>query len=289
MDGHLTFVSLLLVIVSGFMNALWNFGAKKSKHKSVFLGSILVVPSAVLMPYLVYELIATRLPLAAYLLMALSMTAQCVYSYLLSVAYKLGDLSQVHPIMRGTGVLLIPLFSVAFLGESLSAVGWAGVAGIAFGILILTDWSPRGSAGGDGFRQVLFAVLIGCCITVYTLVDKLTLRYVTPLMLLQISNIGFLLVHLPQLFHLEKVREEWRLNWKLIFIGSIVSPGSYFLFLLAMNMSPVSHIAPVREISTVFAALLGVLLLKEKHGIKRMICSLFVAAGIFLIGISGAQ
>lgn len=285
-DHHLVVISLLLVIGSGFMNAVWNFGAKKSRNKSVFLGCIILVSSIALMPHLIAELLHADLPAKAYGLMMASLLLQCGYSYLLSQMYRLGDLSQVHPILRGTGVILIPLIGVLFLGESLSVWGWMGIAVIACGILLLSGLKFRASSGEFTFKPVLYALLVGLCITSYTIVDKMTLDYLTPLSLLQVTNIGFLLVHVPALFNWKHIREEWMLNWNLILLGSVFSPGSYFLFLLAMNIAPVSYVAPIREISIVFTALLGIFFLKEKHGKKRLAASFIIVCGIVVVGMS---
>jgi uncharacterized membrane protein len=115
----------------------------------------------------------------------------------------------------------------------------------------------------------------------------MALQYVSPLTLSEVGNIGFLLAFLPQMLNRRQVREEWTANWKFILIAAILSPGSYLLFLFAMNMAPVSHLAPIREIGTVFAALLGVWLLKEKQGWRRIVTSAIIATGIITIGIAG--
>jgi hypothetical protein len=41
-----------------------------------------------------------------------------------------------------------------------------------------------------------------------------------------------------------------------LFVG-IVSPVSYVLVLYAMQTAPLSHVAPAREVSMLFAALIG--------------------------------
>ncbi|GAF08836.1 EamA family transporter [Paenibacillus pini] len=70
-------------------------------------------------------------------------------------------------------------------------------------------------------------------------------------------------------------------------LGAILNPGSYLLFLFAMQQAPMAHISPLREIGTVFATFLGILLLKEQNGLKRILCSVVIFCGILLIGIWG--
>ncbi|WP_063847686.1 DMT family transporter [Bacillus sp. FJAT-28004] len=283
---QLLFLSLLLVIGSGLLNAICGYLTKKSMNKGVFLGSMIVVASVLLTPHLLMELVRSDLPAKAYALLALSMMIQVMNGYLLSKAYMLGDLSQVYPIMRGTGVILIPIIGVLFLGETLSLWGWAGVAGIACGIFMLSGWNPR-ARDHLTLRPVLAAFQVGLCITCYTIVDKMALAYISPLSLLQIGNFGFLLVFLRPLCKWGLVRQEWSVNWKFILIAALFSPASYLLFLIAMDMAPVSRLAPIREIGTVFATLLGVWLLKEKQGWRRLVTSVMIATGIVIIGLSG--
>ncbi|RAP77592.1 DMT family transporter [Paenibacillus montanisoli] len=279
--------SILLVIASGMINAICGFFTKRSGDKNVFLGSMIAIASIPLTPHLLMELSAKRLPAAAYLLFALSMLIEGINGLLLARAYKFGDLSQVYPIMRGTGVTFTPIVGVLFLGESLTVWGWLGIAGIVAGIFLLSGWKPRSKAEPLSLKPVLFAFLVGLCITGYTIVDKMALKYISPLSLLQIGNFGFVLVFLPTLFRWKLVRAEFAVNWKFIALAALFAPSSYLLFLFAMDMAPVSHLAPIREIGTVFAALLGVWLLKERQGWKRIASAAMIVGGICLIGIVG--
>jgi uncharacterized membrane protein len=286
-NENLFLLSIVLVIGSGVLNAVCGFFTKKSKNKGVFLGSMMLVASFLLTPHLVMELILADFPVKAYVLIMCSMSLQAINGMLLSRTYMLGDLSQVYPIMRGTGVTLIPIIGVLFLDESLSGWGWLGVTGIVIGIFLLSGWNPLRTRENLSLHPVFFAVLVGLCITSYTVVDKMTLQYLSPLSLLQVGNLGFLLVFIPRLIKWKQLQNEWTLNWKFILLGSVFSPGSYLLFLVAMTMAPVSHLAPIREIGTVFAALLGIFLLKEKQGWKRIVTAALITLGIVTIGIAG--
>lgn len=268
------------------MNAVWNLFAKKSKHKGVFLGSIMTTAAAGLLPFLVWELSAKPLPVQAYLFLLCSMSLQALYAALLSKAYQNGELSQMYPVMRGTGVVLVPLAGVLILGESIRPLGWLGISCIVAGLLAAGLWPTIHKTQANN-RSLLWAFSVGLCIASYTVVDKITLQYISPLSLLQVSSMGFMLAHVPEMFNVKRVREEWTLNWKLILLGSFLSPGSYLFFLLAMNLAPVSHLAPVREIGTVFATLLGILFLKEKQGWRRLATASVITVGIIVISLHG--
>ena len=63
---------------------------------------------------------------------------------------------------------------------------------------------------------------------------------------------------------------------------AVLSPLSYILVLTAMVFTPVSLVAPAREVSILFAALMGAHLLREGNVLRRSLA----AAGMVL-GIAG--
>ena len=48
----------------------------------------------------------------------------------------------------------------------------------------------------------------------------------------------------------------FRLQWKGALLVAAISPISYVLVLYAMQVAPLSHVAPAREVSMLFAALI---------------------------------
>ena len=68
-------------------------------------------------------------------------------------------------------------------------------------------------------------------------------------------------------------------NRNLIFLNV----AAYFLVLLAMTHSNVSYVSSVREISIVFATLIGTLFLKENFADKKILGSVFIFCGIICI------
>jgi uncharacterized membrane protein len=50
-----------------------------------------------------------------------------------------------------------------------------------------------------------------------------------------------------------------------------------------MVFTPVSYVAPAREISILFAALMGTRLLKEKQGKRRLIAAAIMVSGLILL------
>ncbi|MET3292030.1 UNVERIFIED_CONTAM: putative membrane protein [Brevibacillus sp. OAP136] len=283
----MTSIATLLVICSGVIHACWNLFTKRSLNKQVFLWSIHVLAVAALFPFVAVELFTNALQTPVVYYVLLSFFSQLAYVYLMSKAYQFGDLSQVYPIIRGTSAFFVPIVGILLFGESLSLFGWVGLACVTGGLLII---SGLGTSKMDAlsYKAILFAFLVGLSTIGYVLGDKVTLQYLSPLTVLEISNLGFVVAFAwVSLKSKEELRREWQVNKKTIILGAIMSPTSYLLFLLAMKMAPLAHIAPVREIGTVFGTLFGIYILKEQQGLKRVMMSAVITVGIICIGMWG--
>ncbi|PYI53604.1 hypothetical protein DLM86_17080 [Paenibacillus flagellatus] len=278
---------MLFVIGSGLAHAVWNLFAKQSEDKAAFLWAMYIPSTIALLPLAVAE--ASRLPVTARALLpvALSIALQSVYALLLARTYKRSDLSQAYPVMRGTSTLLIPVLGVVFLGESLPVGGWLGIACLIAGFAVMSGWNPLRGRPHVPFKPFLLALSVGLCTTCYTLVDKLNLAALSPLALLAVTNVGFILGLTPAAVASGAIRRTVVRRWKSFAVGAVLSPGSYLLFLFAMQHAQVTYIAPLREVGIVFGALLGMVVLKEKHGAVRIAASVVVVTGIFLIAVSG--
>ncbi len=249
-----------------------------------------MVTTIVLFPYLIRELWLHPLSLSSYGLLLLSACLQAVYALLLARTYNMGDLSQIYPIMRGASTLFIPIIGVLFLRESLTIYGWMGLLCMVIGFVTLSGFFTRArsrSASIGSVKPFLMALSVGLCTTCYVFVDKLNLEHISAISLLEVTNIGFVAALTPTVIASKQLRMEWKLNSRIILLGAILNPGSYLLFLFAMKYAPVAHISPVREIGTVFATILGIVVLKEKQGTLRIWCSVLILIGILTISFWG--
>ncbi|MFF2479786.1 EamA family transporter [Paenibacillus sp. NPDC058071] len=275
--------AILLVLSSALAHSVWNLFMKKSVHKESFLWLIQTIASFLFMPAFLHDLFTIDWTFQRAGLLLISFVFQSVYLVLLTKAYKAGDMSQVYPMMRGTAALLIPLLGLVIYEEELTRSGWIGLGLIVVGLFALSGIF-KNRLNKQSVITILLTGTIGISITGYTLVDKSILLFMSPLGLLQIYNLaGFIALGAPAL-RSKKVKKEWMLNRRLIIIGSIMAPSSYLLFLMAMQFAPISHIAPIREISIVFGTILAWMVLKEKQGAGRIGYSAIILLGIILIG-----
>ena len=60
----------------------------------------------------------------------------------------------------------------------------------------------------------------------------------------------------------------------------------YGAVLAAMELSKVSHILALRQTSVVLGAIMGATLLREKHGVSRVVGAVIISLGALLVSIS---
>lgn len=279
-------IAILLVLGSGFLHSVWNLYTKKSLNKNVFLWFCQLVAILVFLPWTIIEWDISRLNGTGLLIILASVFLHGLYVVLLAATYSIGDLSQVYPIMRGTSPLLVPLLGWALLHEKLTFIGWLGVVSIVLGIALVSEIKLKRNELSSSKAPIL-ALAVGICIACYIVVDKIALHYVSAVVLNEATNIGNLLVLSWATFHSGAIRNELKANWKIMLLGGIIAPGGYLLFLFALSLAPVAQLAPMREIGTVFGTIMGIFILREKQGTRRILTSLFITVGVIIIGIWG--
>ena len=89
-----------------------------------------------------------------------------------------------------------------------------------------------------------------------------------------------------RLHGMPSIQAEWNLNKVRILGAGAFDFLSYVLILTALTFSPISYIAPAREIGIVLAVLLGSLLLKEPFGKGRILGSLMIVLCVALVSLA---
>src|SRR5262249_41741966 len=192
-----------------------------------------------------------------YGLMAASAALHTGYYMLLDRGYRSGDLSIVYPIARGTGPLITVLCAILLLREEPSALAIGGALLVGGGAFLLTG-DPRKLRASGNHHAVAFALLTGCTIAAYTLVDKLAVSawLIPPLAQDWATNVGRVILMTPLAYEARaEIVPTWRRAWKEVLGIAILCPLSYILVLSAMVFTPVSYVAPARELSILIGAL----------------------------------
>lgn len=276
-------------MAAALMHATWNLAAKKAQGGQLFL---LLCSLSTLVIYalpVVWLVARDGLPQApaAWVAMAASGALHLVYFTVLQKGYRAADLSVVYPVARGTGPLITIVIAVTWLGERPSpqalagaAVVIAGVFLLAGGAKLLTLHDPRAKAG------LWWGSITGLLIASYTVVDGYAVRMllVAPLVLDYASHVMRAALSGPHaLMHLSELRAEWQRTWKYVLIISSIGPLGYILVLTAMQLAPISYVAPARELSMLIGAFFGAQLLKEGNLRQRLACAGLIASGVAMI------
>ena len=80
--------------------------------------------------------------------------------------------------------------------------------------------------------------------------------------------------------YLPEAKRLWAVQWRYAAVVGIFSPVGYVLVLYAAKIAPVSHVAPAREVSMLFAALIGGQLLGESDRGLRILGACCIAVGV---------
>ncbi|RAJ77465.1 putative membrane protein [Chitinophaga dinghuensis] len=282
--------ALTLVVLAAVLHALWNLITKQVKGGLPFFWLVSTVSAVLSFPFLIWELSKTGIPHDGLTLgLALGSAVLHVFYFVaLQVGYHKADLSIVYPVARGVGPLLSVAGAVILFGER---PGWAAVAGfilIIGGVVFLTGFKLKGANHGV-LQGLFYGSLTGLFIAAYTLWDKSAVvnHHVSALFITFASVLLPLVLLIPVVLKKRvEVKQEWTIHWKQITGVAVLQPLSYILVLVAMKTTPLTYVAPIRELSIVFGVFFGVNLLKEKDSTKRMIAAVVILGGIVMLALS---
>ncbi|PPI20199.1 EamA family transporter [Rathayibacter sp. AY1B5] len=214
------------------------------------------------------------------------------YMVVLQQGYARGRLSTVYATARGTGPALSAGLAVLLLGEQISPVAVLGVGVVVTGVIATglidrpTEHAPSGRSLLD--PSILFGVLTGVAIAVYTIWDAHALRTwgLSPVAFMVGCTMVEIVVYLvPLRRRRAELASVLRQHWLRVLAFGVLSPLSYILVLQAITLAPVALVAPMREMSVVLVSVFGALVLKEGSAARRIAASLVVVGGIVLLSI----
>src|SRR5262245_31568764 len=119
--------ALLLVLAAAVIHAGWNAFTKRAGDPLAFLWSLGIFGALLYAPGALFLLWDRGVARAALPLVIATILLHAVYFFALGRAYRLGDLSVVYPVARGTGVALVPIAARLVFDERLSVLGTTGI------------------------------------------------------------------------------------------------------------------------------------------------------------------
>lgn len=259
-------LALGLVLLAACFHAAWNLTLHETSDRvaamavsGLFAGIVLLPVTLLAPPWKVVPLIV------------LSGLAETAYALLLSAAYRRGALAVAYPIARGTAPLLVTLGGIVVLSQIPPPLNVVGAA------LLLGGLTLVGLAGRrlGQMSAVAFALLTGCAIASYSLIDARAVQtvspvgYVGPVLFLQgLVLMAWLRMDIP------RVRKALVPGIQIAF-GSV---ASYVLVLFAFQMARAGQVETLREVSV----LLGVFLSRSRRGWQVWLGASLVVVGVIL-------
>jgi drug/metabolite transporter (DMT)-like permease len=268
---------LFVVLAAALLDALQHCLIKGSNNQFTMSLLVAVTGGLVALPVLA----ATGLPDAAsWPWLACSVIVSCLYWALLGWAYTSGSLAMVFPISRGVAVLLTTLGATYLLRETLSPIETLTVFVVIGGLCVI---AANGANQKVSLHTLLPSLALGVTISAFTLLDATGVRlsgsaaaYTSLLYIGNALGVGAY----AALFERRRLAE---------FGPSLVMPAlrtaglsmfTYFLIMYAMVHAPTALVAALVETSIVFAALFGVVWLREPARFGHLAGVAVVASGV---------
>lgn len=281
--------ALALLLTAALLHTAWNLFIKRTREKLIFTWWALLLAALCFSPFLLQ---VGSFPLRIWPYVLSSALMEAIYFLVLIGAYRFGDFSLVYPMARGGAPALLVLWAALFLGERPDAAGILGIALLISGLVVVggTTWWQQRKASSIAGTALGLALATACCVSIYSAIDGAAVRLVAPApyTVLAIGLSGVLITPLVfARYGARTIVTEMRTNWWRILIAGLLSLLTYMLVLLAFSFSSVSYSGAIREISVVFAALIGWRWLGEGFGRARLLGSLLIFVGILVIAWAG--
>ena len=284
-------VALWLALLAAFLHAV--FGAlQKGRHDPWLSRGAIDASSGLAMVPLAIFVVPIPEPRLWPIFLVIFLI-HFIYKLLQAFAYSKGSFTVVYPVVRGTSPIFTVFGAYILFGETFSLTQWLGVLLLLVGIFGLALYNLIYLEKSRETLPValIFAVCTGSFVAIYTTIDAYGIRLaIDPLAFivwfflfdsLSITPYAihrwFNLIERPNLFPLA-IRGV---------AGGIVAFFSFGSIMLATRLDKVGEAAVLRETSTVFAAIIGWVFLKETVGPRRVLLMALIAFGAVVVELGG--
>lgn len=288
-DGHT--LALILAVAAAFLHAV--FGALQKGQHDPWLSRGAIDASYGLMAA-PFALFVVPWP-EPYMwpIFAGAFVIHTIYKILQALAYTKGAYTVVYPVVRGTGPLFTVFGAYILFGETFAPLQWAGVAVLLCGIfgLALYNMVYLETERATLVPALTLAVATGLFVAGYTTYDAYGIRATAdPFTFLAwfffIDGIAIPIYAAKRYLSMENPPEPGPLM-RRGFLGALIAFASFGSIMIATRLDKVGEAAILRETSTVFAALIGWLVLKETVGPRRIALMSLIALGAVIVEFAG--
>jgi drug/metabolite transporter (DMT)-like permease len=136
---------------------------------------------------------------------------------------------------------------------------------------------------------IAFGLLIGVFIAAYTINDGWAVKalMISPFIVDWSGNMLRIVLLAPMALRepaeLAREMREYRTS---ILVVSVLGPLGYILVLFAMQIAPIGHVAPARELATLVGSYFGVKLLKERMTPQRVLGAVLIVTGVISLAVT---
>lgn len=287
----MTFAAIFLVVLAALVHATWNLLSKRASSVGpTFVFAYNFVACVAYAPWVIY-LIARQTIQWDWSVVGFIVCSGLIhlaYSLSLQRGYQKADFSVVYPVARGTGPMLSTFGAILLLGERPPIQVIAGLMAVVGGIaLIATQGRLEAFRKPGGLTGIKWGTTTGGLIASYTVVDAYAVKAlgIAPVVLDWFSNLlRFFLLAPLVIADPGRARAAMRGYWLLAVGVGLLSPLSYILILTALNMgAPLSIVAPMREMSIMIGAVMGMVILRESVGLWRIVGCAVLVLGVVLL------
>lgn len=267
-----------IVLLGAALHATWNAVVKGGGDKLLTTCMITSFASLIALAVIPFLELPAR---ESWPFIGASVILQVLYFVLVASTYRIADMSQTYPVMRGTAPLLVAASSVFLLSESLPPFAWVGIAIISLGILSMAVAPSAGQKKG-----LILALINAAVIASYTLIDGLGVRKSGAPAAYTLWI--FLLTGIPlATWAIATRRHEFQRylvrHWRPGIVGGVGTIASYGLALWAMTAAPIATVSALRETSILFGVVISALILKEHLTRVRIVAACIIAAGAMVL------
>ena len=268
----------ILILVSALCHAVWSAIIKSSKNPLSLMGITSVLEVTIFLPLTFTVPFPT---LEVWYFLIATVIIHVFYRLNVIYSYRYGDLSYIYPISRGSSCLFVAIISILFLSSDISVAGFVGILIVCIG-LFLISYSKNLSFNFRGFALAISTAIL---ITAYTLVDGVGVRlsengFSYIYWLFTLNGIPLLIIGLISKDGLRK-RETY--TFRSGIAAGLFATSSYAIVVWSMQFIEIAYVSSIREISIVFAAIIGMLFLFEKNAKSRIIPSILIVSGISVV------
>lgn len=202
-----------------------------------------------------------------------------LYQTSVAEAYRFADVSMVYPITTSSPLFIV-IWAQIFLGEKISFAGLSGIILIIIGCSIMN--MTRGG-NKSAARGVIFAILAALFYSFGAMFDKLGVDSVDTILYIYLMTVFMSVFLYPLELIMNRKLKKSKVEWKLVLVGGFVLMASTAFYRFGLIDMQISYAAALRQVSSFFGLIMGIIFFKETYGLKRALGCAVILAGIVLI------